>query len=53
MQVLEEELGTMPVYFRAGGSIPATTYFQQFLGIDTTVFGFGLPNDNLHAPNER
>ena len=53
LQVLEEELGNKPVFFREGGSIPATTYFQQHLDIDTTVFGFGLPDDNIHAPNER
>ena len=26
---------------------------QKVLGIDFTMFGFGLPDDNLHSPNER
>ena len=27
--------------------------FKQFAGIPTVMMGFGLPDDNLHAPNEK
>jgi acetylornithine deacetylase/succinyl-diaminopimelate desuccinylase-like protein len=37
---------------RDGGTIPALAYFQDILGVPTTVFGFGL-GDHIHAPNER
>jgi hypothetical protein len=27
--------------------------FEQSLGIPSVMMGFGLPDDNLHAPNEK
>ena len=26
---------------------------QELLGIESVVAGFGLPDDNVHAPNEK
>ena len=52
-QVLEEVLGNKALYVREGGSIPAMAMFKKHLGIETTVFGFGLDDDFVHAPNER
>ena len=46
-------MGNKPKYIREGGSIPAMAMFKKRLGIDTTVFGFGLDDDFVHAPNER
>ena len=40
-------------FYKEGGSIPALVLFKDVLGIETTSFGFGLPTDNLHAPNEQ
>ncbi len=51
--MLEEVLGNKPKYVREGGSIPAMAMFKKHLGIETTVFGFGLDDDFVHAPNER
>lgn len=41
------------VYIRSGGSIPIVGVFDQALGIPSVLMGFGLPDDNLHAPNEK
>jgi acetylornithine deacetylase/succinyl-diaminopimelate desuccinylase-like protein len=45
--------GVEPVYMREGGSIPIGTIFQQELGAPVVFMGFGLADDNLHAPNEK
>lgn len=49
----EGAFGRPPVYTRDGGTIPVVAMLQQVLGVPTVLMGFGLPNDNLHAPNER
>jgi acetylornithine deacetylase/succinyl-diaminopimelate desuccinylase-like protein len=41
------------VFIRSGGSVPIVGDFQKHLGIPTVMMGFGLPDDNLHAPNEK
>jgi acetylornithine deacetylase/succinyl-diaminopimelate desuccinylase-like protein len=41
------------VFVRGGGSIPIVGDFIRELGIPTILTGFGLPDDNLHAPNEK
>ena len=41
------------VFIRSGGSIPVVTDFQDVLKIPSVMMGFGLPDDNLHAPNEK
>ncbi len=52
-QAYEAAFGVTPVFMREGGSIPVVNTFQHVLGIDTMHMGFGLPDDNLHAPNEK
>jgi acetylornithine deacetylase/succinyl-diaminopimelate desuccinylase-like protein len=52
-RALEKGFNKRPVYTREGGSIPVVATFQEELGIPTVLFGFGLPDDNLHAPNEK
>ncbi|MBA3914556.1 MAG: dipeptidase [Acidobacteriales bacterium] len=41
------------VYIRSGGSIPIVTDFEDVLNLKSVMMGFGLPDDNLHAPNEK
>ena len=41
------------VFIRSGGSIPIVTDFQNELKIPSVMMGMGLPDDNLHAPNEK
>jgi len=50
---LKEVFGQETVYIRSGGSIPIVGLFDQHLGIPSVLMGFGLPDDNLHAPNEK
>ncbi len=45
--------GVAPVYTRDGGSIPVIGALQKTLGTPVVLMGFGLPDDNLHAPNEK
>jgi acetylornithine deacetylase/succinyl-diaminopimelate desuccinylase-like protein len=42
-----------PVFLRSGGSIPVVSVFQEVLGIPTALMGFALPDDRIHAPDER
>ncbi len=44
--------GKEPFYVRSGGSIPVLSMFQESLGAYTINFGFGLPDENIHSPNE-
>ena len=41
------------VFVRGGGSIPIIGDFIRELGMPVVIMGFGLPDDNLHAPNEK
>jgi acetylornithine deacetylase/succinyl-diaminopimelate desuccinylase-like protein len=43
----------MPVFLRCGGTIPVADSFRQLLGIPTVLMGFALPDDRMHAPNEK
>jgi acetylornithine deacetylase/succinyl-diaminopimelate desuccinylase-like protein len=52
-QALETTWGTRPLFKREGGTVPVVAYFQKLLGVESVCTGFGLPDDNLHAPNER
>lgn len=48
-----EVWGKETVFVRGGGSIPIVGDFVRELKIPTVMMGFGLPDDNLHAPNEK
>ena len=41
------------VYIRSGGSIPIVGQIESDLKIPSIMMGMGLPDDNLHAPNEK
>jgi len=42
-----------PVFKREGGSITVVADLQRFLGVQSVLTGFGLLDDNIHAPNEK
>lgn len=48
-----QAFGTLPALTRSGGTIPPVSMFQEILNISSVLMGFGLPGDNIHAPNER
>jgi acetylornithine deacetylase/succinyl-diaminopimelate desuccinylase-like protein len=50
---LKSVWGVDPFFKREGGSIPVVGQMQKILGIESVLTGFGLPDDNLHAPNEK
>lgn len=50
---LHEVFGKDTVFVRSGGSIPIVGDFERSLKIPSVMMGFGLPDDNLHAPNEK
>jgi len=52
-EALEIGFGKRPVFMREGGSIPVVSWFKDALGLDTVMVGFGLPDDHIHAPNEK
>lgn len=53
IKALEQVWGMSPVFKREGGSVPVVADMQQVLGIDSVLTGFGLPDDNIHSPNEK
>ncbi len=50
---LKQTWGTRPLMKREGGSIPVATAMKDILNVDSIITGFGLPDDNIHSPNER
>lgn len=52
-RALESVFGRETVFIRSGGSIPIVGSFERHLKIPSVMMGFGLPDDNLHAPNEK
>ena len=45
--------GRDPVLLPSGGSIPFVSALAAARPIDVALFGFGLPDDRIHAANER
>jgi len=52
-RALKEVWGKETVFIRSGGSIPIVGDFDRHLVLPSVMMGFGLPDDNLHAPNEK
>ncbi|MGB8213601.1 MAG: dipeptidase [Anaerolineales bacterium] len=52
-KALETVWGMRPYFKREGGSIPVVGDMQRLLGVESVICGFGLPDDNVHAPNEK
>ncbi len=52
-KALKTVWGKRPYFHREGGSIPVVSQMQRLLGVESVVGGFALPDDNVHAPNEK
>jgi acetylornithine deacetylase/succinyl-diaminopimelate desuccinylase-like protein len=52
LEAFEQVLGVRPLLVRAGGTLPIVPALAD-KGIPTVLTGFGLPESNVHSPNER
>lgn len=52
-KALSDEWGTPAAYIGSGGSIPIAGHFQNILGTEPMLIGFGKDNDAMHSPNEK
>lgn len=52
-EAYERGFGNRPIYERDGGSIPVVSMINKILNAPVVMMGFGLPDDRLHAPNEK
>ena len=52
LDVFERVLGVRPLLIRSGGTLPIVPALTQ-KGIPTIITGFGLPDSQIHSPNER
>jgi acetylornithine deacetylase/succinyl-diaminopimelate desuccinylase-like protein len=49
---LEAGFGKKAVFIREGGSIPFVTQMHETFKVPCVLIGFGLPDENAHAPDE-
>jgi acetylornithine deacetylase/succinyl-diaminopimelate desuccinylase-like protein len=52
LDAFERVLGVRPALIRTGGTLPIVPALSD-KGIPTVITGFGLPDSNVHSPNER
>jgi len=52
LDAFEKVLGVRPALIRSGGTIPLVAALAD-KDIPTVITGFGLPDSNVHSPNER
>lgn len=52
-KAFEAVWGKRPYFKREGGSIGSVILLKKYLGAESILSGFGLPDDNVHSPNER
>ena len=52
LDAFEKALGVRPALIRSGGTLPIVPALAN-KGIPTIITGFGLPDSQIHSPNER
>src|SRR5690606_30133988 len=50
---MKKIFGRIPILEKRGGSIPVVPIIAEKLEAEVILMGYGLPDDNLHAPNEK
>jgi acetylornithine deacetylase/succinyl-diaminopimelate desuccinylase-like protein len=53
VRALQRAWNKAPVMAREGGSIPVMDTFLKTHNLPSILMGFGLDDDNVHAPNEK
>jgi len=52
IHALQQGFGKKAVFIREGGSIPFVTQMHDTFKVPCVLLGFGLPDENAHAPDE-
>ncbi len=52
LDALQQGFGRKAVFIREGGSIPFVTQMHDTFKVPCVLLGFGLPDENAHAPDE-
>jgi acetylornithine deacetylase/succinyl-diaminopimelate desuccinylase-like protein len=52
-RAVRQAWGVAPAFTRSGGSIPLVEQLHRRLKVPIVLLGFGLPDDDIHAPNEK
>jgi acetylornithine deacetylase/succinyl-diaminopimelate desuccinylase-like protein len=52
-RAMERGFGKAPVFIGTGGTIGPVSSFDRILGLPQVLIGVGLPDDQIHAPNEK
>lgn len=52
-RAMEAGFGKPPVFIGTGGTIGPVASFDRILGMPQVLIGVGLPDDRIHAPNEK
>jgi len=52
IHALNKGFGKKAVFIREGGSIPFVTQMHDTFNVPCVLMGFGLPDENAHAPDE-
>jgi acetylornithine deacetylase/succinyl-diaminopimelate desuccinylase-like protein len=52
-RAMADVFGVRPALTREGGSIPPVESFARLMGLPAILVGLGLPDDQIHAPNEK
>ena len=53
VRAVRQTWGIPPAFTLSGGSIPLVEQLYRRLQVPIVLLGFGLPDDDIHAPNEK